>query len=435
MKKRYLFIVLIILCIASIFIGVTNININDILTFNIDKIEILLISRLPRLIAIIVAGVGLSISGLIMQQISKNKFVSPTTAATADFAKLGILFCIMIIPGATIMQKMIVSFVFAGLGTVLFMKMIKAIKIKNIVFVPLIGMMLGKIVGSITTFFAYKYDLVQNISSWMEGDMSLIMKGSYELLYLSVPMVIIAFLYANKFTIVGMGEDFAINLGLNYNFVINVGLAIVSLICAVTIITVGNIPFLGLIIPNIVSLYSGDNLKKTLYHTALLGPIFLLACDILGRIIIFPFEMSISLTVGVIGSIIFLYMIVRGTKMKTKDKKSIIILTVLALILITSFLFIGVNSVNFKYALYRRIPKIYAMILTGAAIGFSSLIFQTVTNNRILTPSILGIDSLYVLLQTTIVFLLGSSSAIISNGNINFIITIVSMLLFSSLIY
>ena len=109
-------------------------------------------------------------------------------------------------------------------------------------------------------------------------------------------------------------EDFAINLGVNYNFVVNVGLAIVSLICAVTIITVGNIPFLGLIIPNIISLYSGDNLKKTLYHTALLGPIFLLACDILGRFIIFPFEMSISLTVGVIGSIIFLYMIIRGSK-------------------------------------------------------------------------------------------------------------------------
>lgn len=314
MKKRYLFIILIILSIISLFVGVTNISVNDILSFNIDKIQILLISRLPRLIAIIVAGVGLSISGLIMQQISKNKFVSPTTAATADFAKLGILFCIMIIPGATIMQKMIISFIFAGLGTILFMKIIKAIKIKNIIFVPLIGMMLGKIIGSITTFFAYKYDLVQNISSWMEGDMSLIMKGSYELLYLSIPMVIIAFLYANKFTIVGMGEDFAINLGVNYNFVVNVGLAIVSLICAVTIITVGNIPFLGLIIPNIISLYSGDNLKKTLYHTALLGPIFLLACDILGRFIIFPFEMSISLTVGVIGSIIFLYMIIRGSK-------------------------------------------------------------------------------------------------------------------------
>lgn len=121
--------------------------------------------------------------------------------------------------------------------------------------------------------------------------------------------------------------------------------------------------------------------------------------------------------------------------MKTKDKRSIIILSVLVLVLVISFLFIGVNSINFKYALYRRIPKIYAMILTGGAIGFSSLIFQTVTNNRILTPSILGIDSLYVLLQTTVVFLLGSSSVIISNGNINFIITIASMLLFSSLMY
>lgn len=121
--------------------------------------------------------------------------------------------------------------------------------------------------------------------------------------------------------------------------------------------------------------------------------------------------------------------------MKTKDKRSIIILSVLVLVLVISFLFIGVNSINFKYALYRRIPKIYAMILTGGAIGFSSLIFQTVTNNRILTPSILGIDSLYVLLQTTVVFLLGSSSVTISNGNINFIITIASMLLFSSLMY
>ena len=121
--------------------------------------------------------------------------------------------------------------------------------------------------------------------------------------------------------------------------------------------------------------------------------------------------------------------------MKTKDKRSIIILSVLLLVLVSSFLFIGVNSINFKYALYRRIPKIYAMILTGGAIGFSSLIFQTVTNNRILTPSILGIDSLYVLLQTTVVFLLGSSSAIMSNGNINFIISIIAMLLFSSLMY
>ena len=314
MKKRYLFLILIVLSIASIFIGVSSISIKDIFELNIDKLEVIFISRLPRLIAIIVAGVGLSISGLIMQQISKNKFVSPTTAATVDFAKLGILFSMVVLTSATTMQKMITAFIFAVVGTMIFMKMIKAIKLKNIIFVPLVGMMLGKVVGSITTFISLKYDLVQNVTSWMEGDMSLIMKGGYELLYLSIPMVILAFLYANKFTIVGMGEEFSINLGLNYNFVVNVGLVIVALISAVTIITVGNIPFLGLIIPNIVSLYSGDNLKKTLYHTALLGPVFLLICDILGRIIIFPFEISIGRMVGVIGSAIFLYMIIRGTK-------------------------------------------------------------------------------------------------------------------------
>ena len=311
MKKRYLIIILIILSILSLFVGVTNIKLGDIFALDSTKIEILLTSRVPRLISIVVAGIGLSISGLIMQQISRNKFVSPTTAATVDFAKLGILASMLVFSSATTMQKMLISFSFSLVGTMIFMKMTKAIKFKNIIFIPLLGMMLGKVVNSITTFFAYKYDLIQNLSSWMEGDLSMIMKGNYELLYLSIPVVIISFLYANKFTVAGMGEDFATNLGLNYNAVVNIGLVIVSIISAVTIITVGNIPFLGLIVPNIVSLYLGDNLKNSLYHTALLGPIFLLACDIFGRIVIFPFEISIGTTVGVIGSAIFLYMIVR----------------------------------------------------------------------------------------------------------------------------
>lgn len=311
MKKRYLIIILIILSILSLFVGVTDIKLGDIFALDNTKIEILLTSRVPRLISIVVAGIGLSISGLIMQQISRNKFVSPTTAATVDFAKLGILASMLVFSSATTMQKMLISFSFSLVGTMIFMKMTKAIKFKNIIFIPLLGMMLGKVVNSITTFFAYKYDLIQNLSSWMEGDLSMIMKGNYELLYLSIPVVIISFLYANKFTVAGMGEDFATNLGLNYNAVVNIGLVIVSIISAVTIITVGNIPFLGLIVPNIVSLYLGDNLKNSLYHTALLGPIFLLACDIFGRIVIFPFEISIGTTVGVIGSAIFLYMIVR----------------------------------------------------------------------------------------------------------------------------
>ena len=121
--------------------------------------------------------------------------------------------------------------------------------------------------------------------------------------------------------------------------------------------------------------------------------------------------------------------------MKARDKRNIIILAIVALILISGFLFIGVNSVNFRYALYRRIPKIYTMILTGTAIGFSSLIFQTVTNNRILTPSILGIDSLYVAVQTVIYFVFGSASVFASNPKINFLICVVFMVIGSLGLY
>lgn len=96
----------------------------------------------------------------------------------------------------------------------------------------------------------------------MQGDFSLIMSGRYEMLYLSVPLVALAYIYANRFTIAGMGEDFAANLGVHYKRTVNVGLVIVALVSSVVILTVGTIPFLGLVVPNLVSMYMGDNLKK-----------------------------------------------------------------------------------------------------------------------------------------------------------------------------
>ncbi|MBU5310611.1 ABC transporter permease [Tissierella carlieri] len=311
MKKRYLLFVLIILSVVSIFIGVKEISLLDIFYLRNDKIQILFLSRFPRLISIIVAGIGMSISGLIMQQITQNKFVSPTTAATIDSAKLGILVSLILFSTVSVFTKMLISFIFALVGSFLFMVILKKIKYKNAVIVPLLGIMLGSIIDSLATFLAYKYDLVQNVSSWLQGDFSMVIKGRYELLYISIPLVFIAFLYANKFTLAGMGEDFSINLGLNYNKVVNLGISIVALITSVVVITVGKIPFLGLIIPNIVTMYQGDNLKNNLVPTALFGPVFLLFCDILGRIIIYPYEISIGLTAGVLGSLIFIYLLIR----------------------------------------------------------------------------------------------------------------------------
>lgn len=311
MKKRYLFILLIILSLLSIFIGVKDIQPWHLLDLDDSQKQILLESRLPRLASLLIAGVSMSICGLIMQQITRNKFVSPTTAGTEDSAKLGILVSMLLFASASPLMKMFVAFVFALAGTFIFTKILERVKFRDSIFIPLVGIMFGNIVGSITTFFAYKHDLIQNISSWLQGDFSMIISGQYELIYISIPLVIIAYFYANKFTVAGMGEEFAVNLGLNYKWIVNLGLIIVAMVTSVVILTAGMIPFLGLIIPNIVSLYMGDNLKKSLSHTALVGAIFVLFCDILGRIIIYPYEIPIGLTVGVLGSIIFIYLLMR----------------------------------------------------------------------------------------------------------------------------
>ncbi|MCL6602174.1 MAG: ABC transporter permease [Paenibacillus sp.] len=311
MKLKYLLLLLLVFSFISLFIGIKDISPLDLFHLSESQIQVLVVSRLPRLASLIIAGVSMSIAGLIMQQLTRNKFVSPTTAGTMDSAKFGILVALMIFSGATPMQKLLVAFGFALLGTYIFMRILDRIKFKDSIFIPLVGLMFGNIVGSITTFFAYRNDLVQNISSWLLGDFSSIIKGQYELIYISLPLVVLAYLFANKFTVAGMGEDFAINLGMNYRAVVNIGLAIVALISSVVILTVGTIPFLGLVVPNIVTLYIGDHLKKSLAHTAVLGAVFLLFCDILGRLIIYPYEISISLMVGVIGSGLFIYLLMR----------------------------------------------------------------------------------------------------------------------------
>jgi len=307
-----LIITAIILSFLSLFIGAIDIKPSDLLDWDSDKTQVFLISRVPRLIAIILAGAGMSIAGLIMQSLSRNKFVSPTTAGTLDAAKLGILISMLFFSNVTYTQQIIFSFAFALVGTLVFMQILDRIKFKDAIFVPLIGIMYGNILSSVTTFLGYEANLLQNVSSWLMGSFTLVISGRYELLYVSIPAVILAYLYANKFTVAGMGEDFAKNLGLSYKFVLNIGLILVAIIATTVVLTVGVIPFLGLIVPNIVSLYMGDNLRKVIPHTAVLGIVFLLVCDIIGRIVVHPYEIPVNVTVAVIGSAIFLILLFRG---------------------------------------------------------------------------------------------------------------------------
>ena len=89
------------------------------------------------------------------------------------------------------------------------MAFIQRIQFKDVVMVPLVGIMFGNVVMGLTNFLAYKYEMTQALSTWLVGHFSMVIRGRYEIVYMVVPLVILAFIYANHFNIVGMGKDFS----------------------------------------------------------------------------------------------------------------------------------------------------------------------------------------------------------------------------------
>ncbi len=310
-KRRYLLAVLVIVSLASLFIGVSSLSLHGLLTGNAEDWHLLWTSRIPRLMAILIAGASLSICGLIMQSLSRNRFVSPTTAGLYDCARLGVLLAIILLPSAPLLLRTGFAIGMTLIGALAFMSILSTLKHRDTVFVPLVGMIFGSIISAFTTFIALQMDLLQNLSGWLQGDFSTILSGRYELIYFSIPALILTYVFANRFVLIGMGQDFATNLGLHYKRTMFIGLSLISIVTGVVIITVGAIPFLGLIVPNLVSMYLGDNIRKTLSHTAILGALMVLVCDVIGRVVIYPYEVSVSLIMGVFGSTIFLWLLIR----------------------------------------------------------------------------------------------------------------------------
>lgn len=297
--------------ILSLFVGVIDIDPGALLSGGTGmELPIFLLTRIPRLLAILCTGVGMSVAGLIMQQLCMNKFVSPSTGATIQSAQFGILLSLVFIPAIGLWGRVLLAFAMSILGTWIFVGFVQKIQFKNTVMVPLVGIMFGNVLGGITSFIAYKYEVTQQLSSYFVGSFALIIKGNYELVWLAVPLVILSFIFANYFNIVGMGRDFSQNLGVNYKWVLFFGLTISSMITASVVTIVGQISYIGLIIPNIVAMFKGDKIKGTLIDTALLGALFVLICDIIARSVIMPYELPIELIVGIFGSLMFISMLI-----------------------------------------------------------------------------------------------------------------------------
>ncbi len=293
---------------ASLFTGVYDITGGE------DGWDMFFITRVPRTMALAMAGAAMAMCGLVMQLLTQNKFVEPTTTGTTEWAGLGLIATMVLFPGSSLTTRMIGAILFAFVGTGVFFLFLRQVRLKSSLIVPIVGMMLGAVVGSVSTFVALKTDMLQQLSIWFTGSFTGIVRGRYELLYIVLIVLVLIFIIADRFTVAGLGKDIATNVGLNYGRVQLLGIGMVAVVTGIVTVVVGSLPFLGLIVPNIISMFRGDNLRSNLPWVVMLGMWILIGADIFARTVIAPFEVPVSLILGVLGAFVFVFLLVRGRR-------------------------------------------------------------------------------------------------------------------------
>lgn len=273
--------------------------------------EMFWISRVPRTAALVLAGCAMAVSGLIMQLLTQNRFVEPSTTGTTEWAALGLLVTVVIAPAAPVGVRMVVASLAAFAGTLVFLAILRRISLRSSLVVPLVGIMLGAVVSSFTTYLAVTTNALQMLGTWFMGSFTSIVRGRYEILWVVAIVVVLVFLYADRITVAGLGRDVATSVGLDHGRVLLVGTALVAVATGMTTVVVGFLPFLGLVVPNLVSMWRGDNARTNLPWVCLGGVAIVVVSDIVGRVIRMPFEVPVSMILGVVGSVVFLSLLLR----------------------------------------------------------------------------------------------------------------------------
>ncbi|WP_440119683.1 ABC transporter permease [Paenibacillus sp. QZ-Y1] len=310
--KKLWTIPFIIAIIATIILGITSllIGVYDI-RGQADGMEMFFITRVPRTVALMLTGAAMAMAGLVMQLITQNRLVEPTTTGTMEWSGLGIMFIYLVFPAPSLTLRMTGAIIFSFIGTMIFFMFLKKVKLRSSLVVPIIGMMLGAVISAFSTFVGLVFQMTQNIESWFAGSFSSVQIGRYEYLWLIILVTILIFVFADRLTLAGLGEDVATSLGVNYDRIILFGTALISLAVGIVAAVIGNLPFLGLIVPNIVSMFRGDDLRSNLPWVCLLGMGTIIVCDILSRVIIMPFEIPVSMILGTVGAVVFIVILLR----------------------------------------------------------------------------------------------------------------------------
>lgn len=288
---------------ASLLIGAATLG------GDLDASMLVAVSRVPRTAAALLAGAGLALAGVVVQLSVQNRLVEPGLVGTPESAMLGLLVITLAAPGAALMVKMSVAAGFALAGTLGFLALARHVPRQDPVLLPLVGLIYGGIIGALVTGVAWYTDLMQYLGTWATGEFSGVLRGRYELLWIVAAAAVALYVAADRITLLGLGEDTARSLGLAYRETLLGGLVLVAIAVAVVVVTVGAIPFVGLVVPNIVSRMKGDNLRANLPLVAFMGGAMVLFCDIVGRLIRWPYEIPAGTVFAVLGAGLFLYLL------------------------------------------------------------------------------------------------------------------------------
>lgn len=315
MKRRAsVYFLFLIAVVASLFVGTTELSWTNLWLGEGTDAFVFLAGRVPRTMTLLLAGAGLSLSGLVMQALTQNRFAAPDTIGSIAWAKLGVVAGMLFLPSMGGMQLIAVTFLFSSLGTVLFLWVSSRIRSRSQMLIPLLGLMYGNVIGGFADFLSFRYNLLQSVSAWLQGNFALVIEGRYEPIYLTVFLIAGLYWFADYLTVSRFGKDAAKTLGLPFEAVLISGTLLVSLSVSAILITVGTLPFIGVVIPNVVAMRWGDNIRHTHQQTAFLGAFFLLVCDILARMLIIPYEVPVELVLGIAGGTLFLWLLFKGVR-------------------------------------------------------------------------------------------------------------------------
>lgn len=307
--KSFVFTVIIVLGLAvlSLFTGVYDLS-------RTDGFDMFWITRVPRTVALMLTGAAMAMAGLVMQLITQNRLVEPTTTGTLEWAGLGLLTVYLLVPAPSLMMRMTGAIVFSFIGTMVFFWFLRSVKLRSSLIVPIIGLMLGAVISAISTFLGLFFRASQAIEGWFVGSFASVQIGRYEYLWVIIVVTVLIFLLANRLTLAGLGEDIATSLGVNYNQLMMIATGLIALSVGVVATVIGNLPFLGLIVPNLVSMFRGDDLRRNLPWVCLVGMGAILVSDLISRTIIMPFELPVSLILGTVGAFVFIMILLRQRK-------------------------------------------------------------------------------------------------------------------------